>query len=207
MDILSSEEKLLFSAHVSTLRALGLTYVKDDGSFNYYKSTNESSDIIRLEPEIDKLVRFADISESFFPGRKDIPPLLKELLAHGATVAVLRDRESEAKMAKELGEKAAPKEKKTGQHQENVAPLPPEKLTKQNGSNNQVAKNFLGIRAAKAKEAKTARRAARVGFDRSKKIKLSNTGSGAELSTVIRFKYQKGFTQAVRAPCQLEDLL
>ena len=62
-------------------------------------------------------------------------------------------------------------------------------------------------RGAKAKKAKTDRRAARVGFDRSKKVKLSNSGSGVEMTKVVRFKYQKGFTQAVRAPCQLEDLL
>ncbi|KAL3810852.1 hypothetical protein ACHAXA_005852 [Cyclostephanos tholiformis] len=63
-------------------------------------------------------------------------------------------------------------------------------------SNSSAAKNFLGLRATKAKEAKLSNRAAKVGFDRSKKIKLSNTGSGVEISKVIRFKYQKGFTQA-----------
>ena len=56
------------------------------------------------------------------------------------------------------------------------------------------------------KEAESAARAARVGFDRMKKVKLSNSGSGVEITKVIRFKYQKGFTQAVHAPCQLEDL-
>jgi len=74
-------------------------------------------------------------------------------------------------------------------------------------SNSSASKNVLGFRAAKAKEVKTARRAVNVGFDRSKTTKLSNTGSGVEISKVIRFKYQKGFTQAVRAPCQMEDLL
>ena len=57
------------------------------------------------------------------------------------------------------------------------------------------------------KEAKSAARAARVGFDRKKKVKLSNLGSGVEITKVFGFKYQKGFTQAVCAPCQLEDLL
>ena len=85
-------------------------------------------------------------------------------------------------------------------------PTPPSEPTKAK-SEKRGARNFLNIGAAKAKEAKSARRAPRVGFDRSKKVKLSNTGSGVELSKVIRFKYLKGFTQAVRAPCQMEDLM
>ena len=67
--------------------------------------------------------------------------------------------------------------------------------------------NFLGLGAMKARAARTARNAANVGFDRTKKEKLSNTGSNIPLNKVIRFKYQKGFTQAVRTPCLIEDLL
>lgn len=71
-----------------------------------------------------------------------------------------------------------------------------------------AGKNFLGVRAAKAKAARTARRAATVGFDRSKKrARLSHSGSGAPLDSVIRYKYQKGFTQAVRVPCRVQDLV
>ena len=74
-----------------------------------------------------------------------------------------------------------------------------------------AAKNFLGLGAVKAKAARNARRAASVGaFDsgkRAKRIRLSNSGSGATLDGVIRFKYQKGFTQAVRVPCRVDDLL
>jgi len=68
------------------------------------------------------------------------------------------------------------------------------------------AQNFLALGAKKAKAAKSARTAARVGFQPSKKIKLSNTGSGVPLQQVVRLKYVKGFTQAVRTPCRLEDL-
>ena len=211
VDILSAEEKLAFSAHVATLRALGLTYVKEDVAFNHFKSPHTSDENIRLEPDIDRLVRFEDVGDGFALGRQDIPPLLKELLAHGATLAALRERESEAK-AHETVEKpkeaVQPKEDTlTTKIHEKLMSTKPEKVANQTSSNSQVAKNFLGVRAAKAKEAKTARRAERVGFDRSKKIKLSNTGSGVELSKVVRFKYQRGFTQAVRASCQLEDLL
>lgn len=217
VDILSAEEKLAFSAHVATLRALGLTYVKDQAAaFDSYSPT-ESAENVRLEPEIDKLVKYEEMNEHC--GRRDIPPLLKELLAHGASVAAMRERESQAQIAQQeaivmWGEKT----KQKPQVEEDVAlpkqqvaeKLPsttPKKQPAKAGSNTSAAKNFLGFRAAKAKEAKSAARAARVGFDRTKKVKLSNSGSGVEITKVIRFKYQKGFTQAVRAPCQLEDLL
>jgi chromosome transmission fidelity protein 18 len=71
-----------------------------------------------------------------------------------------------------------------------------------------TTQNFLGIGAAKAKAARSARKAADVGFDRSKSRKnLSNSGSGRSIDQVLRYKYQKGFTQAVRLPCSKDDLL
>lgn len=69
-----------------------------------------------------------------------------------------------------------------------------------------TATNFLGLGAKKAKAAQTARKMARAGLDRSKtKNRLSNTGSGVRLSQAMRLKHVKGFTQAVRAPCRLDD--
>mmetsp|Transcript_42269 Transcript_42269/g.49395 ORF Transcript_42269/g.49395 Transcript_42269/m.49395 type:complete len:1228 (+) Transcript_42269:91-3774(+) len=38
-------------------------------------------------------------------------------------------------------------------------------------------------------------------------MKLSNTGSGIPFDSVMRYKYQKGFTQAVRTSCSIDDLL
>jgi chromosome transmission fidelity protein 18 len=71
-----------------------------------------------------------------------------------------------------------------------------------------TVKNFLGVNASRAKAARKARAAALVGFEKSvKKQKISYTGSGIPLSQVIRFKYQRGFSQAVRVPCKIEDLL
>lgn len=202
VDILSSEEKVAFSSHVATLRALGLTYVKEDRAFNDFKN-NAPVDNVRLEPDIDKLVKFEHADGGFAVRRKRVPPVLRELLAHGATVAALREREVEARLGKDAsvndGSANQPEKKAT------VKPAVPEPKEVKPGK--RVARNFLNIGAAKAKEAKSARRAARVGFDRSKKVKLSNTGSGVELSKVVRFKFQKGFTQAVRAPCQMEDLM
>ena len=70
-----------------------------------------------------------------------------------------------------------------------------------------ASQNFLGLGARRAKEAKSARRAKSVGLVRSKKTdKKSNTGSGVPFGQVVRLRYLKGFTQAVRNPCRLEDL-
>lgn len=69
-----------------------------------------------------------------------------------------------------------------------------------------TAQNFLGIAAKKAKVARSAKSAARVGFQQHKTNKASHTGSGAPLSQVVRLKYIKGFTEAVRTPCTMEDL-
>lgn len=85
---------------------------------------------------------------------------------------------------------------------EKMDPLPPAKRSKA-----ATAANFLSIGAVRAKEKRSARNLARVGVDRSKKNnKTSHTGSGVPLAQVVRLKYVKGFTQAVRTPCRLEDL-
>ena len=71
-----------------------------------------------------------------------------------------------------------------------------------------TVKNFLGVNANRAKASRKARAAAMVGFEKPvKKQKESHTGSGVPLSQILRFKYQKGFSQAVRVPCKIEDLL
>lgn len=70
-----------------------------------------------------------------------------------------------------------------------------------------TATNFLGLGARKAKAALTDRKMARAGLERSKTAnRVSNTGSGVQLAKVMRLKHVKGFTQAVRVPCRLEDL-
>lgn len=69
------------------------------------------------------------------------------------------------------------------------------------------ASNFLTLGAKQAKAARSARSAARAGIDRSlKRQKTSHSGSGVPISHVVRLKYVKGFTQAVRTPCYPEDL-
>eukprot|EP00550_Attheya_septentrionalis_P001585 CAMPEP_0198293954 /NCGR_PEP_ID=MMETSP1449-20131203/19724_1 /TAXON_ID=420275 /ORGANISM="Attheya septentrionalis, Strain CCMP2084" /LENGTH=1067 /DNA_ID=CAMNT_0043993725 /DNA_START=108 /DNA_END=3311 /DNA_ORIENTATION=- len=229
MEILNASEKVAFNAHVATLRALGLTYIKaEDG----HHSIGRGHGAMRLEPEIDKLSRFLDLSISNGDRRKEIPSVLKELLAHGANLESMREREtclqnvekkeieiSRTKVGKnsmvgnaktkmeashsETSETKFDSDKLVGS-QPNRAGEPPRKRMK---TTVPASKSFLGLGAARAKAARTARKAALVGFDRSKKIKLSNSGTGLPLDTVIKFRYQKGFTQAVRVPCCAEDLI
>jgi len=221
--MLDGPELEAFEGHVSALRSLGLTYVRDDRGDGDDRGGGSGGPAVRLEPEIDRLVRFADLGG----GGPGIPDLTKELLAHAAGVAAMREREEAARAAgggsdASTPKPAAPAIKARGTTAAggdgpaaSAAAAPAGRETAPSGGaaggNSSAAKNFLGRRAARAKEARTARRAARVGFERkgggSRSAKLSNTGSGEELARVIRFRYQKGFTQAVRAPCELEDLL
>jgi chromosome transmission fidelity protein 18 len=69
-----------------------------------------------------------------------------------------------------------------------------------------TSSNFLGVGARKAKAALTARKMERAGLNRSNTNKVSHTGSGIPQCQVMRLKYVKGFTQAVRVPCRLDDL-
>ena len=90
VDILTKEEKASFDAHVKLLRDLGLTYVKDDDDSRDHILHGRTSVKMRLEPEIDKMSLFEGISGT----RRNIPPLLKELLAHAANVAGMRESHS-----------------------------------------------------------------------------------------------------------------
>jgi len=87
-------------------------------------------------------------------------------------------------------------------------PVPEAKRPRMSPNNKLTAQNFLGVGAMKAKEARSRQKAARVGLSQRvpKRNKTSHTGSGVQLSQVIRLKYLKGFTEAVRTPCRLEDL-
>ena len=92
IELLNKEEKLIFDAHVAKLRTLGLTYVK---TLNYTDTTinpQENFDM-RLEPEIDKLVEFKGFTSVAHAGIANIPPILKELLAHAAHLEDMRERE------------------------------------------------------------------------------------------------------------------
>lgn len=40
-----------------------------------------------------------------------------------------------------------------------------------------------------------------------KRVRLNHSGSDIPLDQVVKFKYQKGFTQAVRTPCKIQDFM
>jgi chromosome transmission fidelity protein 18 len=158
---------------------------------------------------------------------------LRELLAHRAQVEAIRGREAMATYLSNKGKEHSdsfaasssykPRElipdnsvasdRSEKKHRpsasialaiEDTVVPPPSKKTKIN----KKVTNFLGVGAQKAKAARTARKKAQVGMiSTSNSVKLSHTGTGLPVDQVIRFKYQKGFTQAVKTPCRVEDLL
>jgi len=72
MEILNKNEKIAFDAHVSTLRSLGLTYVaRDDATMRPYNENKPAA--MRLEPQIDRLIQFEDLSVSPASRRKYVP--------------------------------------------------------------------------------------------------------------------------------------
>lgn len=84
-----------------------------------------------------------------------------------------------------------------------ASPIPKRKK-KSEASNN----NFLLAQAERAKAVKTARKRARAGIEGPvKKKQTSFTGSNVPMKHVMRLRYVRGFTQAVRVPCKQEDIL
>ena len=136
-------------------------------------------------------------------------------MAHKARVEIIRSRDMNSTPGSQQASSKlhSPPEslQESLSHEKEVAPddgdvvaAPPLKKLKIEAA----PKNFLGIAAQKAKASRNARKKALVGFNnRVRAEKLTHTGSGVPLTQVIRFKYQKGFTQAVRTVCQIEDLL
>lgn len=231
LDILSNREKLAFEEHVFRLCQLGLTYVRSEehsnGVGNGYGRLSswehQGGSRMRLEPEIDQITCFqqpGDQDDTKVMLWKEVPSALKELLAHGVSLRKLKLKENISE--KEHGHNSSVKIPEMNLHEPDSFSSKSDSVeittvtTKPNGKRKQslydfkvkLAKtSFLGIGAAKAKAAKAARKAAQIGYDRSKKTKMSNTGSGVPLNQVMRFKYKQGFTQAVRIPCRIDDLL
>lgn len=121
---------------------------------------------------------------------------------------IIRDRELNSRTSETpkmtLVPEQASIEKQRKADEGDLSAAPPSKKLK----SEPALKNFLGIGAQKAKASRNARKKALVGFNnRVRAEKLTHTGSGIPLALVVRFKYQKGFTQAVRTVCQMEDLL
>jgi len=221
--------------HVAALGALGLTYAVDH---EQQERTTVASSFrgavteMRMEPPIHRLVEYTALCHPGGLCRREIPSKMKELLAHQVLLESFRSRHDPAPLAespvkaKKLNDKAIKtpvidrsKTKDTGSPL-SPARMTPRKLDRYPASASPIANritkstpsptagNFLGIAAKKGKAAKSARRAAALGLNRSssKKQKLAHSGSGFLLTHVVRMKYVKGFTQAVRTPCRLNDL-
>lgn len=73
LDILSKGERLSLDQHVATLRSLGLTYVAAHDEAPKEYGVSHAVDI-RLEPPIERLVEFNDLSLSTQQKRQAIPP-------------------------------------------------------------------------------------------------------------------------------------
>jgi len=233
IDILTNKEQDAAKKHVEALCGLGLTYTvdreqeKQRAGSSYLVGPSE----MHMEPPIHRLVEYTSLCHPGGLCRKEIPPKMKELLAHQVLLESFRTRDappSESSVKKEkfsdIGSKTPViNQSKSARNAETLlspAQVTPRKLdqlakskkllrakdTKSTPS--PTAVNFLGIAAKKGKAAKSARRAAALGLNRlaSKKQKLAHSGSGFLLSHVVRMKYVKGFTQAVRTPCRLNDL-
>lgn len=208
LDILNRAERLAFASHVATLRALGLTYVPDVTPGDIHSVTLSME--MKMDPAIDTLAKFTGFKVPKGQRRRYIPSVLKELLAHQAHLESMRVRDSgtppeqtETIKSSTLKQKRPP----MGNSPEGHEAKSPKSTSKMSLKPTSVVKNFLVIGAFKAKTAKCKRKAALVGFDRSKKFKKSNSGSGVSFNQIVRFKYQKGFTQAVRTCCRMEDLM
>ena len=206
----SPTELSAFEYRVDVLRGLGLSYVEEPNPISAFVN-----DAVELTPTIGKLVEFDNLekagvheSESEGTMRRSIPAVVKELLAFEAkvkTITAREDRDKEkvvaAMPAKRAGASPSPKKVKEAAPKTPIAapkvvsPTPP-------------PVSFLAQKAAKAKSAKKARRAQAVGITRDKTVKVkSHTGSGVEISEVVKFKHQKGFTQAVKIKSKMSDFV
>jgi len=168
-----------------------------------------------LEPPIDRLVQYKQMNRLPTDVRQEIPSALKALLARGTLAEALRESDSSKSVSSLSTQLRTEKSSKvplqskalsTDNVRTSVDKAGPDKPSVKKPKVSLTCQNFLGVGARKAKAAQSARKAAQVGFQRSKKQKTSHSGSGVPLDQVARLKYVKGFTQAVRTPCRFEDL-
>ncbi|KAG7363892.1 replication factor C large subunit [Nitzschia inconspicua] len=194
--------------------------------------TTDGTTHMKLEPPIDRLVTFRGLwNKAMAAGlrRKIIPGNMKLLLAQQVRLENFRRTKDccdalEDGVATNNGNASSTKQpageppvasKGTFRKRDQVdattfddgatTTLPDAKRTKLLGPVRLTADNFLGVAARQDREAKSARRRVAISGVSAKR-KLSHTGSGLLLNQVVRMKYVKGFTQAVRTPCRLQDL-
>eukprot|EP00934_Nitzschia_sp_Nitz4_P004302 Nitzschia sp. Nitz4//scaffold4_size323378//176158//179022//NITZ4_000667-RA/size323378-snap-gene-0.458-mRNA-1//-1//CDS//3329553420//4292//frame0 len=198
IEALTVLERTSVEAHLSIMRSLGLTYIAE---------TKESNDkhegewnIMRLEPAIQKLSDFSSVKRRPQQYRKNVHPAMKRVIAQVLSLEkVVSSSHSIKTKVNKSGDTGMPI---TSPSRGTVQPPIPNSASLTHSS----PVNFLGQGAKRAREAKAARRAAAVGLDRSKKQKTTHTGSGLLLPQAIRLRFVKGFTNAIRTPCRVEDL-
>jgi chromosome transmission fidelity protein 18 len=115
--------------------------------------------------------------------------------------------ESKAVSQKICVDEAAAEKSNTSEQDQKISKLPPLRANNKKKRVTAQTNNFLLLGAKKAKLARSARTAARVGTTKGGNNKRSNTGSQLPLEHVVRLKYVKGFTQAVRTPCRMDELM
>ena len=233
VELFNKGERKAFDAHVATLRDLGLSYVVAQGAENAKEGRNAVLSMV-LEPPISKLAHFG--AGEMGAARQDLSVAVSNVLfaqdllvwqcLFHLTITILVVLQVKELVARALvhqrmnkrhlrelpaaASKMQSSEVPGKNDEESNKRQSPEKISgrpAKRAKDAPVTVDFLKLGARKAKEARTARNAARVGIQRSNKNRKAHTGSGVPLSQVIRLKYVKGFTQAVRTPCKAEDLL
>jgi len=209
----TEEEKIAFDIRMKIVKDFRLNFVSRDDEED---DENLGSNIVRLEPEIDQFMRFKDME--YLGGTRDIPSMGKQLLTHTAHLERMKEHQnnlnSKTSATKEILQQSTEVDKGNSKMKEfptndnNTSAI---KSSKSANNKPKVEKSFLSIGAAKSKALLNKRKASScTGYTKNKKkslTKLSYSGSGVPLNQVIKFKYQKGFTQAVRIPCRIEDLI
>jgi chromosome transmission fidelity protein 18 len=235
LELLNKNELTSFQRHANLLYTLGLTYITAESApTNSYKNAQRQTSV-RMEPPITRLVSYAGWDQSNVMKRRQIPPGVSNLLSilwlfscidsnYARFVSsfklklLLAQRASQERNSEIPGDDSDQLTKQDAPNADLISTkrkpdavsliLPVTKKTKAPSPNSvATSHNFLLIGARKALEAKSARTAARVGYDRSKKDKKAHTGSGVPLPHVLRLKFVKGYTEAVRTPCYLKDLV
>ncbi|GAX26554.1 chromosome transmission fidelity protein 18 [Fistulifera solaris] len=200
VEVLTPAERVSFDQAVRIMTGLGLSFVAAD-NFHQDPSSGSSGKSVRLDPPVDRLTIFEGSSSL----QSQVPLPIKELIAKAIEIRRLQSQEIVDESTDTLDEPQI--EKATRNSVENMSTEKGVESRVMGQSHTANASNFLRIGAKQAKAARSARSALRAGIDRSsKRQKLSHSGSGVPLNQVIRLKYVKGFTQAVRTPCFPEDL-
>ena len=196
MSMLSPTEQEAVAQHVKTMVSMGLSYKFHDSDAVATMQTAS----IQFDPPIHRLVEYRELENT----RIEVPNTMKELIMAWASQEKIRatSRASSSPTKALSSTKTNSKSPSSAEKRlAGQARAPPAKKSKTTGS-----KNFLAAGAKRAKENRAARAAARVGTLGQRTTKLSHTGSQLPLSQVVRLKFVKGFTQAVRTPCRIEDL-